>query len=90
MKFENGKVLVSKADCKAVRLVMGFNTDLRVKLGVRYVNEQYSQAQSVTKCMIENNLWLSCDADVFNSLLDDRVKQYDLSIKMLKGDYDYE
>ena len=44
MKFENGKVLVSKADCKALRLVMGCNSDLRVKLGVRYVNEQYGQA----------------------------------------------
>lgn len=90
MKFENGKVLVSKADCKALRLVMGCNSDLRVKLGTRYVNEQYGQAQLVTKCMIDNHLWLSCDADELNSLLGDRVKQYDLTIKMLKGDYDYD
>ena len=90
MKFENSKVLVSKKDCKALRLVMGCNSDLRVKLGARYVNEQYGQAQSVTKCMIENHLWLSCNADEFNNLLNDRLFQFDLTIKMLKGDYDYE
>lgn len=53
MKFENGKVLVSKPDCEALRLVMGCNSDLRVKLGSRYLNEHYGQSQSVTKCMIK-------------------------------------
>lgn len=91
MKYENGKVLVSKEDCKALRLVMGINSDLRVKLGVRYVNEQYGQAQLVTKCMLENHLWLSsCNADELNNLLNNRIYQFDLTIKMLKGDYDYE
>ena len=90
MKFENGKVLVSKKDCKALRLIMGCNSDLRFKLGARYVNEQYGQAQIVTKCMIENHLWLSCNADLFNNLLNDRLLQFDLTIKMLKGDYDYD
>ena len=90
MKFENGKVLVSKADCKVLRLVMGCNSDLIVKLGARYVNEKYGQAQLVTKCMFVNHLWLSCNADERNNLLNDRKYQFDLIIKMLKGDYDYE
>ena len=90
MKFENGKVLVSKEDCKALRLVMGCNSDLGYKLGARYVNEQYGQAQLVTKCMLENHLWLSCNADELINLLNDRIYQFDLAIKMLRGDYDYE
>lgn len=90
MDYKNGKVLVSKKDCKALRLVIGCNDDLRIKLGSRYLNQQYYQAQSVTKLMIGNHLWLSCNADELSSLLSDSLLQYNLTIKMLKGDYDYE
>ena len=41
MKFENGKVLVSKADCKALRLVMGCNSDLRFKWAIRSSTNRY-------------------------------------------------
>lgn len=90
MKFENGKVLVSKKDCKALRLVMGCNDDLGVKLGSKCLNQQYYLAQTVTKCMIGNHLWPSCNADELTNILSDRLLQYKLTIKMLKGEYDYE
>lgn len=90
MKFENGNVLVSKKDCKALRLVMGCNDDLRVKLGSKYLNQQYYLAQTVTKCMLGNHLWLACNADELTNILSDRLLQYNLTIKMLKGEYDYE
>ena len=49
MKIENGKVLVSKEDCKALRLIMGCNTDLSVKLSSRRVNELYTEGARVVK-----------------------------------------
>ena len=90
MKFENGEVLVSKDDCKSLRFVMGCNTDLSVKLTSRCIDKTYYKASSIVKCMINNQLLFTCNAEEFNNLLNDTFYQFDLTIKMLKGDYDYE
>lgn len=90
MDIKNGKVLVSKRDCRALRLVMGCSTDLRVKLNASYINYSYVEAGEVVKIMIENHLWFGCPVDELNNILTDRVLLWNIAERMLKGEYDYE
>ena len=90
MDIKNGKVLVSKKDCKALRLIMGCNTDLRVKLSSRRLNSLYTDGGIVVKMMIKNRLWIGCSADFINDILHNNILLWNLAERMLKGDYDYE
>ena len=90
MDIKNGKVLVSKKDCKALRLIMGCNTDLRVKLSSRRLNVLYTDGGRVVKMMIENRLWFGCSVDLINDILQNNMLLWNLAERMLKGDYDYE
>lgn len=91
MKIGNsGNVELSKADCKSVRLIMGFNPDLRVKLGEKVINYSYLQASIVVKVMAENHLWHYCNGEEFTTIIDDNLKLYYLAERCLRGEYDYE
>ena len=90
MDIKNGKVLVSKKDCKALRLILGCNTDLRVKLSSRRVNSLYAEGGKVVKMMIENRIWFGCSVDFINDILNNNILLWNLAERMLKGDYDYE
>ena len=90
MDIKNDKVLVSKKDCKALRLIMGCNTDLRVKLSPSRVNALYTDGGRVVKMMIENRIWFGCSGDYINDILHNNILLWKLAERMLKGDYDYE
>lgn len=90
MDIKNGKVLVSKADCKALRLIMGCNTDLRVQLSSLQINALYTEGGKVVKMMIENRIWFGCSVDFINDILHDNILLWNIAERMLKGDYDYE
>ena len=91
MDIINGKVLVSKEDCKALRLIMGCNTDLSVKLSSQRVNELYTEGARVVKMMIEYRIWHGYSADyIINNIIYNNILMLNLAERMLKGDYDYE
>ena len=90
MKYVNGNVVVSKSDCKAVRTIMGFNPDLRVKLGDKVVAVSYMEASIVIKVMVENNLWHYCNGDELTDIINNNITLFNISEKCLRGEYEYE